>query len=482
MSGKTRPPEPGGPGNQAKKRKTNWQRLDISSFPSLEQGDQPIGKFVVVESLNPSKPLKNVNPFVVDKFLKGLFPHGWLMAKGMFNGGILVQVKNVSEADKAVGFEHVIDKTLDLKGKVSQHAGLNQSKGKIYCPSISECDEKEILEKLKDQRVIEVRKITRKVNEGYVPTGILVLTFDIPSIPQKVEIGYLKNVKVEIYYDRPMRCQKCQKLGHSKKKCESEVEVCGKCSEPIPHSEQCSVLKCVNCGGDHASFDRACSLYNDEVKVIEKMVHKKLSYRMAKKEYLEEKAALLEQAKQNQSFAAAAQAAEQERRNPPPVTYEQFSALMTEMQALKQKVSQLEVQIQVRDELLAKHSIALPNDTSRCEEPMSDVQIISPISSPLTTLLTKAPKAQKGKSRIISVAKVHNSKSYRSRSPSPDSQELEAAERQLRVLRARNAQENPESNSQLLAEMLAIVEDSTDLPAAVKDNLPTKSSYLDTNS
>ena len=47
---------------------------------------------------------------------------------------------------------------------------------------------------------------------------IHILTFEKPSIPKEIRIGYTIE-RVELYIPAPLRCFKCQKFGHHKEIC-----------------------------------------------------------------------------------------------------------------------------------------------------------------------------------------------------------------------------------------------------------------------
>ena len=65
----------------------------------------------------------------------------------------------------------------------------------------------------------------------------------------------------------PTRCYNCNRLGHTAKFCSNKV-CCGKCSGEH-RTDACTsvVLKCINCHGSHAAYDRNCPFYGtDETK------------------------------------------------------------------------------------------------------------------------------------------------------------------------------------------------------------------------
>ena len=84
------------------------------------------------------------------------------------------------------------------------HKTLNSSKGVIRCKyNMSGMSELEIRDELKDQGVIEVRRVTRTKGRAKVPTNTLFLTFNQPCLPKEIKVGYLK-VNVDLLIPNPL--------------------------------------------------------------------------------------------------------------------------------------------------------------------------------------------------------------------------------------------------------------------------------------
>ena len=58
--------------------------------------------------------------------------------------------------------------------------------------------------------------MTIRLNYETIQTHTYILTFEKPSIPKEIRIGYTIE-RVEQYIPAPLRCFKCQKSGHTKK-------------------------------------------------------------------------------------------------------------------------------------------------------------------------------------------------------------------------------------------------------------------------
>uniref|UniRef100_A0A182X634 CCHC-type domain-containing protein n=1 Tax=Anopheles quadriannulatus TaxID=34691 RepID=A0A182X634_ANOQN len=134
----------------------------------------------------------------------------------------------------------------------------------IRCPDIEYLTEEELLEGLKEQKVVEVVIMKRKTEQTIRNTRTAIITFKTGKIPRVVDFG-LYPVKVELYVPRPMRCITCMKLGHTKKWCQKE-KICANCSE-IDHKDQCKKTQCVSCGEAHHTLNRNCPVFVDEMEI-----------------------------------------------------------------------------------------------------------------------------------------------------------------------------------------------------------------------
>ena len=67
----------------------------------------------------------------------------------------------------------------------------------------------------KKQGIKEYRRVTIRRNDETIQTHTYILTFEEPSIPKEIRIGYTIE-RVEQYMPAPLRSFKCQKFGHHK--------------------------------------------------------------------------------------------------------------------------------------------------------------------------------------------------------------------------------------------------------------------------
>ncbi|GBN76197.1 hypothetical protein AVEN_111971-1, partial [Araneus ventricosus] len=127
---------------------------------------------------------------------------------------------------------------------VGAHSTLNSSKGVITCGELFLIRTEEITEDLKCQGVTHVRRIKIRREGKLLDTKHLVLTFHSPKLPQSIKAGYM-NLAVKPYIPNPLRCFKCQRIGHSKLACRGTPDVLEKITTvyDVPHRKSTRIVK-----------------------------------------------------------------------------------------------------------------------------------------------------------------------------------------------------------------------------------------------
>ena len=94
--------------------------------------------------------------------------------------------------------------------------------------------------------ITDMQCIVIKRDNTEIKTNTLILTFNTPKIPDLLKTCYL-NIPVLQYVPNPIRCYKCQRLGHVTSKCKDN-EGCARCSATGHKDDTCTKEhKCVNC-------------------------------------------------------------------------------------------------------------------------------------------------------------------------------------------------------------------------------------------
>ncbi|XP_053968256.1 uncharacterized protein LOC128869678 isoform X2 [Anastrepha ludens] len=230
------------PGKRLKKTETNFMYL-----PEHKQSDDHIPRYLVAAATSPIvedgiRSLSKYNVFQTERGLKHISTE-YTPVSELKSGDLLIKTNNLKAAEKFMKATHIGV----IPVKITSHKTLNTIQGR------------EVVEGLAKQKVVEVKKIMKKVEDILAPTGAAVITFDLICRPDTLMLGWVR-VRVQEHIPNPMRCQMCQKLGHTKKLCIG-VELCKECAEPPPH-ETCQKKFCVNCNNDrHATSDPACPSY-----------------------------------------------------------------------------------------------------------------------------------------------------------------------------------------------------------------------------
>lgn len=241
--------------------KKNRKRIRTEEFIQLTDDttvdDEQLPRFLVASTIPPKDASKHIplaahNVFQIGRGIDHISPN-YLDISEMKSGDLLIKVADKKTAEKFIRATHIDC----VPVKITLHQALNSSQGKVFCERIINLPEEEIIKWTK--HVIGVRKITKKEGDKFVPTGAAILTFDLVKCPKKTKIGW-QRVTVKNYIPNPMRCVKCQKLGHTKNRCHA-MEKCRECAYPPPH-DSCSRKYCVNCEIDtHTSYDSECPSY-----------------------------------------------------------------------------------------------------------------------------------------------------------------------------------------------------------------------------
>ncbi len=140
----------------------------------------------------------------------------------------------------------------------------------------------EIQEELSPQGITKVKQFIAKRNDKKKKTGTFCLTFNSASLPQNINVGYLR-IKVEAYVPNPLRCFKCQKFGHGQNTCKGD-KTCMKCGKGDHGDEPCmGPLHCVNCAGPHPANSKQCPSWVKECAIQKLKCQQKLPYGEAKR-------------------------------------------------------------------------------------------------------------------------------------------------------------------------------------------------------
>ena len=230
-------------------------------------------KFITIKAVNTEKPLNSYNVFLIEKALESITIEKPEKITFTRDGNLLILTKSHAQTNrflKATNLSSICPIKVDL------HPTLNISKGVMHCSALTNLSEKEIIDGLSSQFVVECKKITKFVEGKQVNTPLHILSFNLHDIPSEISIAWEK-CKVNPYIPTPMQCKNCHRIGHTKKHCNSE-EKCLVCSGP-EHETPCETVKCINCNQHHRSNNKSCQTYIKRQNIIKYKTINKCSYR-----------------------------------------------------------------------------------------------------------------------------------------------------------------------------------------------------------
>ncbi|XP_055913736.1 uncharacterized protein LOC129947256 [Eupeodes corollae] len=268
------------PPTKRPKHLTNFEQFP--ELPAPTNFKNP--KFIVISSSDENKPLSNVSVFFLKKAIDAISKEYESITQ-LRDGNILILAKNKKVAEKFLVLTNLANQ---CPISVKYHDRLNSSKGIVFAPFLINVPENEIVSEMSTQGVIEVFKFMKNIEGKQRPTGLMLFTFDLYQAPTSVEIGFYKE-NVKEYIPNPMRCRKCQILGHTIKRC-TKVEMCATCNLQVHENApvSCTRVMCANCPPNaepHPSSSTKCPKYIKNKDILTIKTRKKCSMAEARRLY-----------------------------------------------------------------------------------------------------------------------------------------------------------------------------------------------------
>ena len=135
-------------------------------------------RFLVIHSQE-ERSILSLSPFVIEKVLIGMAGEPKSIKK-LRSGDLLVEYTNKKQIENLLRLKSFHN----LKVQVSLHASLNTCKGVVRCPDLKGVSEEEILEEMREQGVIHVRRIKVRRDDALKDTNTFVFTFNTSVLPK----------------------------------------------------------------------------------------------------------------------------------------------------------------------------------------------------------------------------------------------------------------------------------------------------------
>jgi hypothetical protein len=179
------------------------------------------------------------------------------------SGSLLITTKDINQVRKLL--KTTIFNNIPVQASIAWTSQTSQ--GKIYAPEFLQDSLEDLLDLLRPNGVVGIRKLLQDPAKANAP--LYVLTFLNTCRPTKLKIGYCQ-YNVDPYYPSPSRCNKCCRWSHTTKVCRSP-QICNNCGAKDHLSNECIALnsKCANCSGPHKASSKECPKYKIEKDIYE---------------------------------------------------------------------------------------------------------------------------------------------------------------------------------------------------------------------
>ena len=194
------------------------------------------------------------------------------------DGALLLKTKNKTQTEKFLKITAFLGEDCEVQSDDK----LNVSRGTIHAYDLLELSEEEVVQWLSEYGVTNAKRFTRRVGGTVENTPTLLLTFDMPSCPTKIELDYM-TYQVKRHIPNPLICFRCGQFGHPEARC-TNAERCLTCGDN-KHDGDC-VAKCLNCSQlGHSCLSRQCEVWQKEKDICTIKVEQEIPYGQARKIY-----------------------------------------------------------------------------------------------------------------------------------------------------------------------------------------------------
>lgn len=168
-------------------------------------------------------------------------------------------------------------------GKIKAHVPGMAAKLRGVISNVPlEMSMEDVKNEIQGGNVIEAKRF--QINKGGVKSDSMTVLLVFEKVmPTEVQMGWIK-YKVREYIPQPLRCFKCQRMGHTAQQCKWRQR-CAKCGGEHDYGKckKDAKLQCCNCGGEHSAAYAGCVVQKQAKEVQRYKVMNKVTYAEALK-------------------------------------------------------------------------------------------------------------------------------------------------------------------------------------------------------
>lgn len=260
--------------------KTSPQKRMRTISHNLDLEDRS-ARHVHIECKSEGNPdaFKNINSFKITDALEELI--GWYPdSKTLNNGVLLVECESYTQVLTLLQTFTFLD--LPVRATVAFNIGT--VRGVVRDARVRDMSEDLLLDRLREQHVVQVRPIMTGSGVNRRKTEYLILAFRLTDLPDKIYFGR-ERLKVTPYRLKVYQCTKCCFFGHRSENCR-RLRACAHCGFKGENHDPTSTCinsqpKCVLCGGAHKANDTNCPRYRRQKAILKIKEDHKVGFRRA---------------------------------------------------------------------------------------------------------------------------------------------------------------------------------------------------------